>query len=163
MKTLTIGDCIIEVAESAEDLSPVRYTAIKTVVAKQTSGLEMPDLVTFFSSRREMYNSSDLFGLMASEMNFVQQLQTQQTTIAEDASVELFGIVCFEPGEDKTSYDSSKSTEKLKRLNAAGLTMGEIWREVTGFIRASKQLSVSFFLTNLEATKTQRTLSEILP
>jgi hypothetical protein len=163
MKTLTIGDCTIEVAESAEDLSPVRYTAIKTVVAKQTSGLEMPDLVTFFSSRREMYNSSDLFGLMASEMNFVQQLQTQQTTIAEDASVELFGIICFEPDEDKTSYDSTKSTEKLKRLCAAGLTMGDVWREVTGFINASPQLSVSFFLTSLEAIKTQRTLSEILP
>jgi len=163
MKTLTIGDCTIEVAESAEDLSPVRYTAIKTVVAKQTSGLEMPDLVTFLANLKHDVNQNDMFSIVSKIVNMIQQLQTQQTSIAEDASVELFGIICFEADEDKTSYDSTKSTEKLTRLCAAGLTMGEIWREVTGFINASPQLSVSFFLTSLEAIKTQRTLSEILP
>lgn len=163
MKTLTIGDYKIEVAESAEDLGIVRYTAIKTVVAKQTSGLEMPDLVTFFASLKQHVNENDMFSIVSRIMNMIQQLQTHQTKIAEDASVELFGIISFEQDEDKTSYDSTKNEEKLKRLSAAGLKMGDVWREVTGFINASPQLSVSFFLTSLEAIKTQRELSEILP
>jgi hypothetical protein len=46
----------------------------------------------------------------------------------------IFGLITLEEGEEMHSYEPDFLREKLKRFNKAGLTQGEVKREVENFI-----------------------------
>lgn len=162
MKTLQVNDITLKVAENADDLNPVRWNAIKLVVATQSSGFDIPDLISFFAARKPLWNQGEYYDLMVGEMNFVQRLKGGGNKIIEDSACAIFSIIALEPGEDASAYDATQAEEKMKRLSAAGITMKEVKEHAEGFISASPELCQSFFLTSLAAQMNQQKLQELL-
>lgn len=145
------GGTKYQLAENAEDLKIKRFGALKNIIAEESSGMKMPDIIEWFASRRQYYNSADLHSLLTSEINLAKQVEQNSQNIFNDASHRIFALIVSEDGEDICEYDSTKMDEKLSRMASEGLTQGEVFSVTENFIGMSPQLSNSFFLMSLAA------------
>lgn len=154
------GGTKYQLAENAEDLNIVRYSALKNIITSESSGKPIPELIEWFESRRPFYNSADLYSLVTSEINLVKQIQENYVSVFNDASHKIFALMVTEDGENLDVVDSTKLDEKLHRMSAEGLTQGEVSSVTANFISASPQLCNSFFLMSLVAMANQLKSSE---
>lgn len=162
MKTYYIkeGGTKYQLAENAGDLNIVRLTELKNMIAENSSGMDFPDLIQWFSDRRPFYNTSDIYSLMTGEINMVQKIETMSDSIFHDSAQIIFSIMTLEEGELAHEWDKTKAKEKLSRMAEEGLTQGEVWKYTENFIIASPQLCNSFFLMSLVAHKKRQKYSE---
>ena len=117
--------------------------------------MKLPDIIEWFASRRQFYNQSDIHSLLTSEINLAKQVEENSKNIFNDASHRIFALIVTEENEQFETVDSTKQDEKLLRMNAEGLTQGEVFSVTENFIAMSPQLSDSFFLMSLVALSKQ--------
>lgn len=145
------GGTKYQLAENADDLNIVRYSALKNIITEESSGMKIPDIIEWFASRRQYYNQSDIHSLLTSEINLAKQVEENSKTIFNDASHRIFALMTLEEGELPEVYDASKQDEKLIRMSNEGLTQGEVSSVTSNFIQASPTLLDSYFLMSLGA------------
>jgi hypothetical protein len=87
-------------------------------------------------------------------------VEENSKSIFNEASHRIFSLMVLEEDEKPGEVDTTKLDEKLSRMSAEGLTQGEVWNVVEGFINASPRLSASFFLMSLVALSKQLNFSE---
>lgn len=145
------GGTKYQLAENAEDLKIKRYSVLKNIITEESSGMKMPDIIEWFASRRQYYNTGDTYSLLTSEINLAKQIEQNSKQKFNDASHRIFALIVSEEGEDICEYDSTKMDEKLERMALEGLTQKEVFSVTENFISVSPELYNSFFLMSLVA------------
>lgn len=156
MRTIKIGEVEYQQLETAEDLSVERYAILKEYILYKETGVDTPSLSRTITGFVHGFDNESKAHMLTTLYDFL--IGTNRAVEKVDADQLVFSLITLEEGEDVNSTNEGFLKEKLKRMNANGLTQSVVEETVENFISSSSTHFVTFFLQNMRA---MREMSEL--
>ena len=132
MKKIKIGEQEFEQAESIEDLNIKRWNAFTNSMIADEAGVEVPRLKQMFTQLTQEFDKQSMSGMYRAAYDFMYKLGQIQAEI--NPSQIMFALITFIPDEDRTSTDQTLLKTKLDVFAKAGLTQGQVKKDIDAFI-----------------------------
>ncbi len=133
MKDLKIGKALtVKLAENLDEISIKRWTAIQQYMMVVQTGADVVDIKEFWTKFCQEMDRNSPSQMFIRAHNWIYGLSLVER--GDNPDQFIFALITFEEEEDTTQYNREFISKKLERYNEAGLTQGEVKREVENFI-----------------------------